>query len=151
MTSFLVGAIEFHDERAGAEDGLAWAIVAAAEGAGLHLLIGPNVVALPVLAALRAHELDGSGSLPFLMTLSPLRSTSQELLSGGGRGLKPLDAWVARVAAITSVSRVHLFTSDGNARSFEELRAKPAGVAAALQGKLGVGAVPALHVRVEHA
>jgi hypothetical protein len=85
------------------------------------------------------------------MTLSPLRSTSQELLSGGGRGLKPLDAWVARVAAITSVSRVHLFTSDGNARSFEELRAKPAGVAAALQGKLGVGAVPALHVRVEHA
>lgn len=158
MSYFLFGTVRLA-EAAGELDELGWQMVGAGSEVRLFVLVGPNVVQPPVRDILGEHNLLGDQDVPFMVTSSPLRDTSDELISpyqvAGGDlrlvrdSLVRVGKWLERVSSHRGVRGIQLFTSEGYDTSFAESESSPADLADQIMERLeGEGGVPSLWIHV---
>ncbi len=129
MSYFLFGAITT-DSSLRDDNELAWRVAVAAASERLFILLGPNLHQKPVLDVLESRGLVGSGYMPLLLTRSPLRETSEELLAdyhpteshpqSARSTFVHVSEWVRYVLLIPEVRGICLFTSDGFDDCFDE-------------------------------
>lgn len=159
MSYFLFGVVRLVGPAEGEFDEFGWQMVGAGSEVRLFVLVGPNVMQPPVRDILREQDLLGPHDIPFMVTTSPLRETSHELISpnhvAGGdlRGVRDslgrVGKWIDRVAKLRGVRGIQLFTSEGYDTSFDECESTPADLANVILERLeGEGDVPSLRIHV---
>lgn len=130
MSYFLFGAIEFVAVGEVNQDEAAWRACEVGVEVRLSALLGPNVRQGSVRDVLIAQALTGGEHLPFLLTASPFRDTSEELLLPNGwpndsdgllRLMGRVERWIGALLEVNGVERVVLFICEGYDDEFVEL------------------------------
>jgi hypothetical protein len=159
MSYFLFGVVRFVDKADEELDEFSWQIVGAGSDLRVFVLVGPNVMQPPVRDILRERDLLGADCLAFMVTGSPLRDTSHELISpcredGGDlidirESLGRVGTWLERLSRFQGVLGIQLFTSEGYDTNFAECESSPAGIVDEIMRRLeGEGDVPSLRIHV---
>ena len=161
MSHFVFGSIQRSElgEPGDAHDEFAWQLVRTAFDAHVFALVGANVTQRPVLDVLREHGLLGHNDVPFLLTASPARDTSDELISpyqesepdshGILESLRHIGDWLGRISGLPTVGSIHLFTSEGYDVVFAESSSPPSSIAKLLMHRIeDAGEVPSMWIRV---
>lgn len=159
MSYFLFGVVRLAGLTEGELDEFGWRMVGAGSELRLFVLVGPNVTQPPVRDILREFDQLGGDHVPFMLTTSPLRDTSHELISpnqvAGGDlrvvrdSLGRVGTWLERVSGLAGVRGIQLFTSEGYDTSFAESESSPAGLAEQVMERLeGKWDLPSLRIHV---
>jgi hypothetical protein len=111
-------------------DDLAWSIVRAGQGVGLHIILSCNICQRVLPEMLEAAGEPSAGAIPFLMTSSPVRDTSDLLISPynfPGRGidgvvenLRTMSKWLEAVLGLGAITTVEVWMTEGFDVKFEE-------------------------------